>query len=49
MDAFEPSAPFVTGGIIVVLAVYVAREVASGALHAAGHDLWRWLRRRAER
>ena len=49
MDALEPSAPLVAGGIAVVIAVFVAREVASGALNAAGRDLWEWVRRRSAR
>ena len=45
MDALEPSAPLVAGGIALVVAVFVAREVASGALNAAGRELWEWVKR----
>ena len=49
MDAFEPSTPLVAGGIALVVALFVAREVASGALNAAGRDLWEWVKRHAAR
>ena len=49
MDALEPTAPLVAGGVALVVALFVAREIASGALNAAGRDLWEWFRRRSAR
>ncbi len=47
MDPLEPSAPVVIGGIVLLVVAFAAREVISGALHAAGHDLWEWVKRHA--
>ena len=49
MDSLEPSTPLVVGGVVLVVLAFAAREVASGALRAAGHDLWQWLKRHAAR
>ena len=45
----EPSPELVAGGLIVLVVVFAAREVAAGALRAAGKDLWEWVKRRAPR
>ena len=49
MDAPEPSAWQVVAGFVMLVVLFVAREVASGALNAAGRDLWAWVKRRAGR
>ncbi len=49
MDAPEPSAWQVVAGLVMLVVLFVAREVASGALNAAGRDLWAWVKRRAWR
>ncbi len=48
MDATDPSTAMVTAGALIV-AAFVAREVAAGALRAAGNDLWQWVKRTARR
>jgi hypothetical protein len=47
VDILEPSAPLVVGGVIAVFLLFLARELAAGALHAAGRDLWEWFKRTA--
>jgi hypothetical protein len=49
VDALDPSATMVVAAGAVLVAAFVAREVAAGALRAAGHDLWQWLKRAARR
>ncbi len=49
MDAPEPSAVQVVAGFALLVALFVAREIASGALREAGKDLWRWLKRHGTR
>jgi hypothetical protein len=44
----EPAAPVIVAAALLALA-FAAREVAAGALRAAGHDLWQWLKRSARR
>ena len=36
-------------GCLAVVLLFVAREVATGALRKAGEDLWAWLKRREGR
>lgn len=45
MEALEPSAPLIVGGVIAVILLFLARELAAGALHAAGRDFWEWFKR----
>ena len=33
----------------MIVAAFVAREIAAGALRAAGSDLWQWVKRAARR
>ena len=47
MDPAHPSPAVVAGGLIVLVVAFAAREVAAGALRAAGKDLWAWTKRRA--
>ena len=49
MDVPEPTAPIVAGGAVVLVVLFVARELAAGVLRAAGGDLWRWIERTARR
>ena len=49
MDMPEPTAPIVAASAVALVALFVAREVAAGALRAAGSDLWRWIKRTAQR
>ena len=49
METPEPSAWQVAAGLVMLVVLFVAREVASGALNAAGRDLWAWVKRRAGR
>jgi hypothetical protein len=49
MELFEPSVPVVAGGVVVLVAAFVARELAGGLLRAAGADAWAWLKRAARR
>jgi hypothetical protein len=37
----------VIGGFLMLAALFVLREFASGALKKAGEEFWLWLRRRA--
>lgn len=48
MDALL-AAGGVVGGVLVAVALFVAREVASGALREAGKDLWEWVKGRMVR
>ena len=49
MDMPEATTPVVAGGAVVLVALFVVRGVAAGALHAAGGDLWRWIKQAARR
>ena len=49
MDIAEPSLPVLAGGVGVLIAAFVAREVAAGLLRAAGGDAWAWVKRKAGR
>ena len=49
MDVPEPTTPIVAVSAVVLVALFVAREVAAGALRAAGGDLWQWIKRTARR
>ncbi len=46
MDGLDSSTQQVVGGIVLLCAVFVLREIASGALKAAGKELWSWIRQR---
>jgi hypothetical protein len=49
MDMPEPTTPVIAGGAVVLVALFVAREIAAGTLRAAGGDLWEWIKRAARR
>jgi hypothetical protein len=49
VDGLDPSPELVTGGLILLVVAFAARELLAGALRAAGKDLWEWLKRRARR
>ena len=49
METPEPSVLQVVAGAALLVALFVAREVASGALREAGKDLWKWVKQRATR
>ena len=49
MDAPEPSAWQVAAGVVMLVALFAAREVASGALREAGKDLWWRVRGSSDR
>ena len=49
MDVFGQPELLVAACAVLVALAFAAREVAAGALRAAGDDLWRWLKRRAGR
>jgi hypothetical protein len=40
MDTIEPSSLQVVGGFLMIVGLFVLRELASGALKEAGKDLW---------
>jgi hypothetical protein len=40
MDNIEPSSLQVVGGFLMIVGLFVLRELASGALKEAGKDLW---------
>ena len=46
METPEPSAAQVVAGLALLVVLFMAREVAAGALREAGKDLWRWAKRR---
>lgn len=48
MDGLEPSALQVVAGFVLLAALFVVREIASGALKKAGEDLWEVIRRRTD-
>ena len=45
----EPSPALLAAGIALALAAFALRELAAGALHAAGRDAWEWAKRRARK
>ena len=49
MDMPEPTTPILAGSVIALVALFVARELAAGALRAAGGDLWERIKRAARR
>lgn len=46
MDGLEPSALQVVAGFVLLAALFVVREIASGALKEAGKELYEAIRRR---
>src|SRR5215212_5322242 len=44
MEFLEPATLQVVGGFLLLAALFVLRELASGALKEAGKDLWIWAR-----
>jgi hypothetical protein len=49
MDVFAQPGVLVATCVASAVRAYAVREVASGALRAAGGDLWRWIKRRVSR
>jgi hypothetical protein len=45
MDALDVSELQVIGGVLMLVALFVLREFASGALKKAGEEFWLWVRR----
>ncbi len=45
----DPGTPAFAGCVVVLAALYVAREVAAGVMWEAGGDIWRWIKRIARR
>jgi hypothetical protein len=45
MGSIEVSELQVIGGVLMLAALFVLREFASGALKKAGEEFWLWLRR----
>ena len=43
MDGFDPSAFPPVGGLLLLVLLFVVREIASGALKEAGKELWTWF------
>ena len=48
MDGLEPSAFQVVAGFVLLAALFVVRELASGALKEAGKELWVAAKRRRD-
>ena len=46
MDSIAPSDLPIIGGFALLVALFVVREIASGALKEAGRELWVWVRGR---
>lgn len=46
MESLEPSVLQVVAGLALLVALFVVREIISGALREAGKDLWTWIKRR---
>lgn len=46
MDAVEPPSLEPVGGIIMLVVVFLLREIVSGALKEIGKDVWGWVKRR---
>ncbi len=46
MDGFEPSALQGAAGFLLLAALFVVRELASGALKKAGEELWKAIKQR---
>ena len=49
LDVFGQPELLVAACAVLVALAFAAREVAAGALRAAGDDLWRWIKRRGRR
>ena len=49
MDTPEPSIPQLVAGVALLVALFLVREVASGALREAGKELWKSAKRRKGR
>jgi hypothetical protein len=45
MDSLDVSELQVIGGLLMLAALFVLREFASGALKKAGEEFWLWVRR----
>ena len=45
METPEPSIVQLVAGVALLIALFLVREVAAGALREAGRELWRWLKR----
>ena len=45
----DPPPALLAAGIALALAAFALRELAAGALHAAGRDAWEWAKRRARK
>ena len=46
MEIFGQPELLVVGFAVLAAVTFAVREVAAGALRAAGDDLWRWIKRR---
>jgi hypothetical protein len=46
METLDPSAFQVVGGMLLLVGLFVLREIVSGALKEAGKDLWGWAKMR---
>ena len=46
METPEPSILQLVAGAALLVALFLVREVASGALREAGKDLWKWVKGR---
>ena len=49
MGALEHPDALAAAGIVLLVVAFAARELAAGALRAAGQDLWAWAKRWAGR
>lgn len=49
MHTLEPSTLQVVAGFALLCLLFIAREIASGALREAGKDLWKRVRGRRNR
>ncbi len=46
MEVFGQPEVLVAGCAVLAVLAFSAREIAAGALRAAGDDLWDWIKRR---
>ena len=44
MDGFDPSALQPVAGFLLLVLLFVLRELAAGALKEAGKELWTWFK-----
>jgi hypothetical protein len=44
MDAIEPPSLEPVGGIVMLVVVFLLRELVSGALKEIGKDMWGWAK-----